>query len=461
MFTAISLVKLFGLIFFWMAIFTGLGWLFIGPVIHHSFFQKSNFPNLLQDLPTSMIAGMIMNYGITLIFQKLQISLIVSSVLGLIGFVFFVFWYFRSTKGQKILQSTVFQWVSIIFINLFFLGPILVNPLYEWDARSIWFLHAKMIYVAQTFGLAAGWQNPILQFSHLDYPNLIPALAAQIANMMGYWNEYLPKLSLIFCLIPAVMIIFSFMKKSFSFIFLLLLIPFSINITLWDGYMDGYLTIYIALGILLFGRYLKNYKTPDLYSSLLCFIFVVYLKNEGMFGILCGVLTIGVFLWINREKIRGVKHFPNLLKWGVLFVSLVPAIIWIFYKNLWNLKNDLSIGSADSISRGLQRLTDGSLLQIWKACFPQIETALVILSLVVITSMIWKRNTSISCSPAFIFAGLYLTGMILIYLVTPHDLTWHLANSIDRTLMPVSFSIYIGCYFILNDLFEENLNEEF
>ena len=51
--------------------------------------------------------------------------------------------------------------------------PILSLPLYDWDARSIWFFHGKMIYYAGTLGPEAGWNIQTPQFSHVDYPKLV------------------------------------------------------------------------------------------------------------------------------------------------------------------------------------------------------------------------------------------------------------------------------------------------
>lgn len=75
-------------------------------------------------------------------------------------------------------------------VLLLYYFTILIDPLEDWDARSIWFFHAKMIAAAESIGLRAGWGHPSLRFSHSDSPNLIPALAAQLSHLLGYWNEY-------------------------------------------------------------------------------------------------------------------------------------------------------------------------------------------------------------------------------------------------------------------------------
>ena len=48
--------------------------------------------------------------------------------------------------------------------------------------------------------------------------------------------------------------------------------------------------------------------------------------------------------------------------------------------------------------------------------------------------------------------GLYALGMILVYLVTPRDLTWHLISSIDRTMLAVNGCLFGAAYFIFQAL---------
>jgi len=42
----------------------------------------------------------------------------------------------------------------------------------------------------------------VYRFSHPDYPLLVPILAAQAANLAGFWNEQLPKSALVLLLVP-------------------------------------------------------------------------------------------------------------------------------------------------------------------------------------------------------------------------------------------------------------------
>ena len=401
-----------------------------------------------------LVSGIIINYGIILCFQSLDISLIVECILSIFGLICFGIYTFRYYQLQTLRLSSISIWIGISFVCLIFLSPILGRPLLGWDARSIWFFHAKMIYVAGSIGRSAGWQHPLIGFSHPDYPNLIPALAAQITNMLGFWNEYIPKISLLFMLIPAVVWLFTFARRSFSFVILLLLIPFSFAPGIWNGYMDGYFALYFSIAMLLFGRYI-NYSRPiDLISSFCCLIAVFYIKNEGALAILTGFCSMILTYSLVKDKPDSSKQ-EFLMKWKYYLVgllALIPLLLWGLYKQQWNLSNDLEIGTIQSFLRIISRLTDGSLRLIFQNVFGEIESAILLLGLLYFASVAQNESLTNESFPALIAAGIYIMGMIFIYLQTPKDLVWHLNTSIERIMLLVNGCIFVGCYFILNKL---------
>ena len=79
----------------------------------------------------------------------------------------------------------------------------LARPLWAFDARNLWFFHGRIIFAEGHFPTHK-WANllclPAGNFSVCscpDYPKLIGILAAYVAHLLGYWNEYLPKLAII------------------------------------------------------------------------------------------------------------------------------------------------------------------------------------------------------------------------------------------------------------------------
>lgn len=443
-----QLLLLLGLGFLY---FMGLGWLFADFLLHRDTADKYKNVSLLQKTPLAITLGFIINYGISLLFRSLSISLTIGGVISIIGIWRFFSQYLKATGRNN---ESPNKWGGAIFICLLYLSPILYKPLVDWDARSIWFFHAKMIYTAGSFGLSAGWQHPSIQFSHTDYPNLVPGIAAQFAHILGYWNEYIPKISLVFILIPAIMWFFTFADKSFSFATLILLFPFGMSLWIWNGYMDGYLSLYLSVAMLLLGRYIQHSQSIDLISSMICLILLLYLKNEGLLAAIPGFLSCGIAVILMKNKDHpGIKHQKS--SWRNLITTvlvLLPLLAWNMYKLNYGLSNDLQIGTSQSITRILERINNGSYSLVVNQTYTQIEGALLLLGLVCFSAIARNQRIPKTIIPALTTATFYYAGVLAIYIQTPHDLQWHLNSSAGRTMLPVTGCIFVACYWILDAL---------
>ena len=348
--------------------------------------------------------------------------------------------------------------MGIVVFGGFYIIPILTEPVSAWDARSIWFFHAKMIYAEGALSQAAGWSHPSVVWSHVDYPKLVPVLAAQATYISGFWNEYLPKVALIFMLVPALLWLFSFARRSLSFVLLLMVFPLSLSAWLWNGYMDGYFALYFSISLLLYGRYMISRRTIDIVSSVCCLLFLLNIKNEGMLAVI-SVIT-GFCLIMGIKFVR--KQCPPIqlkklfiLYWRAgfaLFIWLSPFMMWTLNKQRWNLSNDLQIGSMQSLARISSRLTDGSWLVIVERSFEELWSALLILGVVCVSSAIQKKSVTKESLPALVAGGIYYLGVTTIYLLTPNDLLWHLNTSIHRTMLVIWGCIFVGSFFMLSAL---------
>jgi len=66
--------------------------------------------------------------------------------------------------------------------------------------------------------------------------------------------------------------------------------------------------------------------------------------------------------------------------------------------------------------------------------------------------LLFKRPFVRESLPAIIATSLYVLGMGAIYLVTPHDLVWHLNNSTVRVMELANGGFTIASYMILRAL---------
>ena len=88
-------------------------------------------------------------------------------------------------EHDRRIQGAVFSVCCIIYILVVYYLAIFSEPLLHWDARSIWFFQAKMIWIEGALRQSAGWNHPSIAFSHPDYPKLVPTIAAQLAYVKG------------------------------------------------------------------------------------------------------------------------------------------------------------------------------------------------------------------------------------------------------------------------------------
>lgn len=449
-----SAINLVLLICLSLASFIGQGWLLAGPLLNGSLLHKKRGNHLLQEIPQLILTGMVINYGLVLVLHSLEISLFTSLLLGFLGLLGYGISLFRYYRNRIPSTATMNKGLGAVFVCLLFLGPIIGKPLTDWDARSIWFFHAKMVFTAGAFSQNAGWQDAVVKmFSHPDYPNLIPTLAAQVAQLVGFWNEYLPKLSLFFILVPAITLLFSFARRSLSFFLLVLLLLFSINPYFWNGYMDGYLALYFAIAILFMGKYVQKSQPIDLTTSICCLLILPYLKNEGMLAVMVGGMLIPFIILFYKKSIKLhkplSKNWNNCLYWLIL---LLPIAIWFFYKKQWGLVNGLEVGSAESLARLVNRLGDGSIKTIFTNIGNQVDVSLLLLGVLFSATVVWKKFLPVEMIPAVFAAFIYCIGMIVVYLMTPYDLSWHLHFSIQRTLLPVIYCLYVASYYLYSQI---------
>lgn len=442
------------LLIFLLLIITSLYLFGVGYIFTKLVFAKNdseeNKEDWLNSLAFTFLSGILINYLLILIFQSLKTSFFIGSIISFFGYLFLINKLFKTKTKPKIERSGIYKLVGSLFILFLFFSPILAEPLADWDARSIWFFHAKMIFSSGTIGESAGWTHASVGFSHPDYPKLVPALAGQINYIVGFWNEFLPKISILILFIPTTIWIMTFAKNSLSFLFLVITIPLGFYPWIWNGYMDGLLAVYVSIALLLMGRYFHKSQKFDLISVFLILFVIINLKNEG---ILASIAIIFTFLIIHiiMIKIGPLKDYFSITKRYFLFglISLLPFFIWNFYKSQWGLTNDLAIGLSQTIQNIFNRLQDGSYITILSRSFSEMSSWLLILGLLLIASVIRNKTPDKAVFFSLLSTLIIFIGIFSVYLFTPNDLVWHLDTSISRTMLPINGGIIVASYYLI------------
>ena len=415
-----------------------------------------------EKFPFVLTTGILANHLILLLTQSLTISLWAGAAIA--GCAAVLFAVRHRGRLRSIRAGSLFPPAAAALVLLLYYCTLLIDPLEDWDARSIWFFHARMIWSAGTVGMGAGWDHPSIRFSHVDYPVLIPALAAQGSHLLGYWNEYAPKLSLFLVLIPPVCWVFTFFSRSLSFLFLLLVFPFGLKDFLLSGSMDGYVAFYAAVSMLLWGRYFREGRPLDGMAGLACLAMAGNVKNEGLLIGLIGIFAVAAAGVLSRGfRFADFKKWLGLRRVGWLAVVLSPGVLWsVFYKSKWGLASDLQLGTADAFDRLIRRVWDGvSLPHILKATFFNQETTLWLAAAAFAVSLaalaVSKRST-VGWVPALVTAVVYYGCIVLVFLLIPNDPTARALSSMFRTMLTATGCMVAATYFVLKE-FEDAPSE--
>jgi len=411
----------------------------------------------VEHLALAFGAGLLVNYWLTLTTLPFAVVCATGGALAIIGARRLL--HSPSGGSQQAMRRVPPAAVAVALVLLVsYYFQILYEPIAAWDARSVWFFHARAIWIEGALR-NSGWTHPSLVFSSPDYPKLIPALAAQLGYVHGYWNEFFPKGSLFLLLVPAVLWIFSFRRRTASFIFIVA--AFFLGHVEWlsNGYMDAYLIVYSGLTLLFLGRYLCDGREVDLLSGACCLGIVTCLKNEGLLFAVALTLSLVAVLSFQASTCRArlvtsLRTDPTLGFRLLLFAG--PTLTWGVYKVTWGLQNELTKDPADAGSRIMGRLLDGESL-IYTLRYMGIDAnGLWVPALTVVAALVfvaWQRlRPHPGATTALLTALLHFGGMLTVYLSTPATLYFHLTTSAARTMASTRIALVVALFFLLADL---------
>lgn len=432
----------------------GMGWLVLN--LHPALVREptATRQEAARLLSLALMLGLLCNYAIVLIVGSLSVSFGVAAVMAGGGL-------FLAVRGKGVLRGAVglgwMTWLVVIVLAVLYAVLILFLPVADWDARSIWFLHGKMIYYnGQTMNAAAGWDQPFAGFSHPGYPELAPILTAQFAAAAGFWNEHFPKAGLFALLVPALIALASFFRKPWlSGVYLLVMALFNLGGWLWNGYMDGYLALYSGLACLFLARWLSTDDQLDALTGIAALAMTVSLKNEGNLLVVCSLISISAVFLVRRRTATSLR---GMLTWRVALIGaavFLGPILWQVLIRRWGLPSEMPSSPMDMQMIGA-RFGLGATGVIADALLmkAEIAKAAAILACTIAAGWIMKRRVPAAVWFTVLTAALYGSAIFWIYLTTKQDLAWHLGTSATRTMLPVLQLIVAATFLCLIDLEE-------
>ena len=392
---------------------------------------KNNFHEKI----TLFLSFFILNNYLFLSLNFSALFLKINFILFLLGIVLFYF---------KNLSENVYLKIFFILIILISLG----TPVFDWDPRSIWLFHAKRIFYDNSIYTIA---DNYAVFSHNDYPSLVPAFAASLATLLGYWNEVLPKLSFTFIFLPPLVFAYTLFSNSKYLIFLSLVL-FIIGKYLFNGWADGLIAVYFCLGsYLMFDLFIRKNKNIDkkMIKYFIAFVFFITLsliKNEGLALLLVLFFTTICFCFFKKT----IKE--NLLTITLLLTSLIPIFLWKYFCYSNGIFNEHI--NTSFMSNLIPRLKEfDNYFLIFK--FLLLNEKFLFSLLIFAASFVYSRNKELFIFVSLIL-GLYTIIIILIFLGTPVDFYFQLNSSAARIVKTLSFSL---SFFALYNLSYKDINK--
>lgn len=421
---------------------------------------------LFSLLPLAMLCGLLLNLSMILMLHSLTATFALGGILDVAVAV--CLYRLRRQLPSRLFDLQIAPHAKrgkfarpgiIAFIFLLLAGAaiysMLFDPIKAWDARSIWFFHGKILYYAD--GLKTkDWG---ITFSHTDYPILIPALAAQVAMIVGYWNEYLPLtcLAILLCVECAVL---ACLAETLSFLVCLLIIAllvFGLPPELTNGYADMHLALFAMAACGLFVKFGRTRKPVDVVLAILCLGVIACLKNEGMVLALIIGLSSAVALVLDSKLFikNQVPALPHRHVMAAIVLSVLPAVLWQCLIIAWGLKNDMTADGGNALTRISSRLNRETLDNIIS-----LLGSMVMLGACLAATVANLRNRQIrnfSCHLPLVCSSMYLAVLILVYLATPHDLSWQLYTSAPRVGLAIKAMLAFGTANFLDMLIQPRL----
>ena len=391
----------------------------------------TNWPSsLFLGLAAVYATGLASAYLIFLLLPDLKLSLLIAAVFALVGWIAF-FWR-RPSWQAPTRGAVVFFFLALLVYGI----KILSQPLLDWDARSIWFFHAKMIFYQGGFSI--DWQNPMYRFANLDYPKLVPVLVAQNSFLLGYWNEYLPKIGLVHLLVPLLAAFSHFFARTWSFVIYLALALLASGSWMWNGYMDGYLALYAGLGFLFFWRWIRG-RPVELFPAAVFLLLLPQIKKEGIL-----ILGAAVFAWIAQPA-----HWPLLKqkfsrltvrKLSFAAILLLPFLLWEYKKSSLGLTNQLVGGELVFADVWRRIFQESAFLNItWAILRSGSVMSLLILAAAVFAAGRLRGN---SAPPEWrfvlLFSLVFLTIIYAILIVSPLEQHMPLSLRVNMNRVPLT-----------------------
>ena len=332
---------------------------------------------------------------------------------------------FRAGKAILSLKQQDFRdilWLLVFALTITMLFRARIHRWGDWDAWAIWNLHAKFLADADR------WRQMFtskMAPTHPDYPLMLPSVVAFFWRASGIISPVVPMLvsNLVYVAVPITAFL-ALRRNGYLLMAVVSAVVFVSDHKFKELAASQYADTLLALFILIaFIVYREANSVGRLPAFVLLGLFVgssSWIKNEGLLFFAVFSVT---FLFFHRKEPARIGLF--------LVGAALPLCVLLHFKLTLAPPNDL-IHEGRSGSMLSLLLQPSRYLLIAGQSFRMLVTEYWIL-LVLMGGLLVRRARWTNTLPFWVLT-LLLTGYFAVYLTTPHDLDWHVRNSVDRLL---------------------------
>ena len=361
------------------------------------------------------------------------------------------------TRLQKLLLLIL---AFVVLVDLAtFISTSLRRPHGAWDSWAIWNRAARFIYRG-----GEEWQRVFSEefnwLFHADYPLLVPLTNTWVWDILNFETLRAPMIQSGIYLFGSGLLLFSalFVFRSIGTASLATIVLMALPAFVGIGtsqIADTPLAMFIAATAILFCLYSK-YQQPQMMALAgITTALAAWTKNEGMIFLISSLIGLLVISYKDRQAWQ-------LRSWYAGGIVL-PLLIVLFFRFRLAPPGDLFGSNWVEI---LHRTTDFSRYAITLKAFLALFFNLrgwgyglgYSAPSFLLYYLVWRRRGTVIWSRGLLAVLVMLMIQLLAYfasyIITPHDLEWHLAFSLDRILL----HLYPMALFVLFSVTEDPEN---
>jgi hypothetical protein len=312
-----------------------------------------------------------------------------------------------------------------------------IGPTVEYDFIGIWGVKAKEFWYAG----GIDWkflENPFNQFAHVDYPLLVPLVFDAHAIVAGAWPDRWLGLVNVGFGVATLLLLRAFLAEEVRKPLLLAVATLAcvgVAFAPWIGLAEGALVAYGVAGLLFVRR--GEVSRGALYLGL-----AAMCKNEGLTLIVAAAVALVVQHgvrplfkeWKNLRPAEGSD--PSVLR---LWPAAAVVVPWLIIRSMHHLQTDLTASGLGE--RAVERLAN--LRPMFEAML-RYPVGRPLLWLAIAAAIVIGAR-EVAGRDRFLAAAIALQLLFFVaaYVITPHDVEWHVRWSweriVDQLAAPATF----------------------